>query len=258
VKRTVQYILFGVVMYVIFLAGNVPAQWVYGHWMQNRLGSWVLYGVQGTVWEGRASLVKSGNIRVKNLHWNLHPLSLLWGRLEAALQFNYADAPGALVLGRSFTGTWHVNDVDFEMPAEKLSPLLRLPGAELGGKVAVNLSALTVIQGRVVTAVGSVAWEKAAVRKPVAVDLGTFVMDVKTTSDGINGALLDKGGAVQAQGLLKLSADGKYQLTATFASRDPQQPLLTQGLRLFGTPGTDGRISYSASGSVPSILPGAG
>ena len=257
-KRTVKYILFGVVMYVISLAGTVPAPWVYKHWMQNRLGSWVLYDVQGTVWEGRASLVKSGNIRVKNLHWDLHPLSLLLGRLEAALQFNYADAPGTLVLGRSLTGTWHVDDVDFEMPAEKLSPLLRLPGAELGGKVAVNLSGLTVKKGRITAATGTVAWEKAAVSKPVAVDLGTFAMTVKTTSDGVNGTLLDKGGAVQAQGLFKLNADGKYQLTATFASRDPQQPLLTQGLRLFGTPGPDGRINYSASGSVPSILPGAG
>jgi general secretion pathway protein N len=258
VKKAVKYVLLGVVMYVIFVAGTLPAPLVYSHWLQSRLGSWTLYGVQGTVWEGRAALVKSGNLQLENLRWDLHPLSLLWGRLEVALQFKYAAAPGAMVLGRSFAGTWHADDVALELPAAQLTPLLRLPGAELGGKLAVRLSALTVKQGRVTAAAGSVAWEKAAVRKPVAVDLGTFAIDLKTTAEGVSGALLDHGGAVQAQGLLKLNADGRYQFTATFASRDPKQSLVTQGLQLFGTPGPDGRVKYSATGVVPSILPGAG
>lgn len=257
-KKALKYVVLGMVMYVMFLAGTLPASWIYSHWLQSRLGSWALYGVQGTVWEGRAALVKSGNLQLENLHWDLHPLSLLRGRLEAALQFKYAAAPGALVLGRTLTGTWHADDVALELPAGQLTPLLRLPGAELGGKLAVQLSALTVKQGRVTAAAGSVAWVKAALRKPVAVDLGTFAIDLKTTAEGVSGTLLDRGGAVQAQGLLKLNADGQYQLTATFASRDPQQPLITQGLQLFGTPGPDGRVKYSATGVVPSLLPGAG
>ena len=257
-KRVVKYVLLGVVTYVIFVAGTLPAPWLYGHWLQGRLGNWVLYGVQGTLWEGRAAMVRSGKIQLENLHWDLHPTSLLWGRLEVALHFKYAAAPGSLVLGRSLTGTWHVDDVDVELPAGRLSPFLRLPGAELGGKVAVQLSDLTVKQGRVAAVTGNVAWEKAALRKPVAVDLGTFAIDLKTTAEGVSGTLLDHGGSVQAQGLLKLDADGRYQLTATFASRDPQQSLITQGLQLFGTPGADGRVKYSTTGVVPPLLPGAG
>lgn len=255
-KKAVKYTLLGVVMYVIFVAATLPAPWLYSHGLQSRLGGWALYGVQGTLWEGRATVVKSRNLQLEDLHWDLHPLSLLWGRLEVALRFKYAAAPGSVVLGRSFTGTWHADDVDLQLPAARLTPLLRLPGAELGGKLAARLSALTVRQGRVTAATGSVAWEKAALRKPVAVELGTFTIELKTTADGVSGTLLDHGGAVQAQGLLKLNADGRYQLTATFASRDPQQPLITQGLRLFGTPGPDGRVKYSAAGVVPPLLPG--
>ena len=257
-KRAVKYVLLGVVMYVVFLAGTLPAPWVYSRWLQPRLGSVSLYGVHGTLWDGRAALVKAGNLQLGNLHWVLRPLSLLWGRAEVALQFRYAESPGSMVLGRSLTGAWHADDVNLELPAAQLTPLLRLPGAELGGHVAVQLSALTVEGGRVTAATGSVAWEKAALRKPVAVNLGAFAIDLKTTEDGVDGTLLDRGGAVQAQGLLKLNADGKYQLTATFASRDPQQPLIGQGLRLFGNPGPDGRVKYSTSGVVPAIFPGAG
>lgn len=255
-SKAVKYVLLGAVMYVLFVAASLPAPWIYSHWLQSRLGGWAVYGVQGTLWQGRVAAVKSGDLQLESLHWELHPLGLLWGRLEVALQFKYAAAPGSLVLARSFTGTWHADDVDLELPAERLAPLLRLPGAELGGKLAVQLSALTLKQGRVTAAAGSVAWEKAAVRKPVAVDLGAFALDLKTTEEGVSGTLLDHGGAVQAQGLLKLNANGQYQFTATFASRDPKQSLVTQGLQLFGTPGPDGRVKYSAAGVVPPLLPG--
>jgi len=258
VKKVLKYVLLGVVAYVIFVAATLPAPWIYSHTLQGRLGNLALYGVKGTLWDGRATLVRSGNLQLENLHWNLHPLSLLWGRVELALQFKYAAAPGSMVLARGFTGTWYADDVDMDLPASRLSPLLRLPGAELDGKLAVRLSDIIVKQGRVTAASGSLAWEKAALRKPVNVDLGTFAIDLKTTEEGVSGTLLDHGGAVQAQGLLKLNADGRYQLTATFASRDPQQPLIRQGLQLFGTPGADGRVKYSASGVVPPLLPGAG
>ncbi len=257
-KKAVKYILFGLVMYVIFVAAMLPASWIYGRWLQPRLGGWALYGVHGTLWQGRASLVKSRDLALENLHWDLHPLSLLWGRMEMALHFKYATEPGSLVLGRSFTGTWHADDIDLQLPADRLTPLLRLPGAELGGKLAVKLSSLTVRQGRVTQVNGKVTWDKAAVLKPMAVELGAFSVDLKTTGDGVNGTLLDHGGAVQAQGLLKLSADGRYQFSATFASRDPKQPLINQGLRLFGNPGSDGRVKYSTAGVVPPILSGGG
>ena len=255
-KKAVKYILLGVVMYAIFVAASLPASWIYNHWLRSRLVGMSLYDVQGTIWEGRAIALKSGNLQLESLHWDLHPLSLLWGRMEVALHFNYAAAPGSLVLARSLTGTWHADDIDLQLPAERLTPLLRLPGAELGGKLAVRMSALTLQQGRVTAATGSIAWEKAAVRKPVTVDLGSFALDIKTTEEGVSGTLLDHGGAVQAQGVLKLNAKGQYQFTASFASRDPKQSLVTQGLQLFGTPGPDGRIKYSAAGVVPPLLPG--
>ena len=255
-NKAAKYILLGVVMYAIFVAASLPAPWIYSHWLQSRLVGWTLYGVRGTIWEGHATALKSGNLQLESLHWDLHPLSLLWGRMKVGLHFNYAAAPGSLVLSRSLTGTWHADDVDLELPAERLTPLLRLPGAELGGKLAVKMSELTLQQGRVTAATGSIAWEKAAVRKPVTVDLGSFALDIKTTAEGVSGTLLDHGGAVQAQGVLKLNANGQYQFTATFASRDPKQSLVTQGLQLFGTPGPDGRVKYSATGVVPPLLPG--
>ncbi len=257
-KPVLRYVIFGLVIYGVFVLGMVPASWVYSHGLQSRLGGVALYGVQGTVWQGRASLLTSRGTQLQNLQWDLHPWALLWGRMEAALRFDYQAAPGKTVVGRTVTGNWYLRDADLALPAQRLAPLLRMPGAELGGKLALRLSSLTVKQGRVTAADGELSWEKAALRKPLEVELGTFAVNLETTADGVSGALMDRGGAVQAQGLLKLQANGQYQLTATFASRNPQQPLITQGLRLFGTPGPDGRVKYSTKGVLPPLFPGAG
>lgn len=251
-KRALRYAALGVGLYALFVLLMVPASWLYRHGLQSRLGGVTLYGVHGTLWSGGAAVLHSPAVQLDKLHWQLHPWALLWGRVEAALDFRYQDAPGRLVAARSLSGDWHARNVDLDMPAQSLMPMLRMPGAELGGRLSLHLDSATVKQGRVIAAEGALNWERAALRRPLAVDLGSFAITLTTTPDGVNGVLIDRGGAVQAQGLLKLQPDGQYQLTATFASRDPK---LTPGLRLFGIPGPDGRVKYSATGRLPA-LPG--
>jgi hypothetical protein len=257
-KRAVRLTIFGLVMYGIFVTVAVPASWIYRHGLQARLGGVALYGIQGTIWKGRAATLISKGVRLEDLHWDLHPWTLLWGRAESALSFNYQAAPGKMVIARSLNGAWIMKDIAVELPARQLVPLLHLPGADLGGKLMLQLSSLAVKHGRVTAAEGNLSWENAALRKPVLVELGTFVIKVGSNAEGVSGTLIDQGGPIQAQGLFKLQANGQYQLTATFASRDPRQTLITQGLSLFGASGTDGRVHYSASGIVPAILPGTG
>lgn len=257
-RSALKYVIFGVAMYVVFVLGMVPASWVYSRVLQPRLGGVALYDVQGTVWEGRAALLATRGVQLQNVHWDLRPWALLWGGMEAALRFDYQEMPAKMVLGRHLSGDWYVHDAALALPAQRLAPVLRLPGAELGGNLALKLSSLTLKQGRVSGADGEISWDKAAVRKPFNVTLGSFALTLETAEDGVSGKLLDRGGAVLAQGLLKLQASGQYQFTATFASRDPKQPLITQGLRLFGNPGPDGRVKYATSGVLPPLLPGAG
>jgi hypothetical protein len=252
-KAALRYVALGVVLYALFVLLMVPASWLYGHGLQSRLGGVTLYGVKGTLWSGRAAALRAPAVQVDNLRWRLHPWTLLWGRAEAALNFDYQNAPGTLVAARSLSGNWYARDVDLELPATQLMPMLRMPGAELGGRLMLHLDSLTVKQGQVTAAEGTLTWEKAALRQPLAVALGSFVITLQTTAQGVNGVLIDRGGAIQAQGVFKLQPDGQYQVTATFTSRDPK---LAQGLRLFGSPGPDGRVNYSATGRLPALLPG--
>lgn len=254
-KRVLSLVAAGVLFYALALIATLPAGWAY-HWGKPRLGgALVLSDVGGTVWRGRARAARAGDFEVEKLRWDVRPSALLLGRMSTALAFTYQGQPGRLIVNRHLGGGVSFTDVDLLLPARSLQGLVRLPGAELGGVVVVKLDALGLTQGRIASAGGTLTWNRAAVVKPVPALLGGFGMTLSTGEDGITGTVKDTGGAVQANGLLKLKPDGNYDFTATFVSRDPKQPLIAQGLQLFGQPGPDGRVKVDTKGALPPLLP---
>ncbi len=256
-KRGLAYLGLGLGMYLVFLVTTLPAPWAYS-WAQTRLGGVVLSGLSGSVWDGRAVTAQLGQTRLEKFHWQLNPWALLFGRLGADLEFAYRDEPAALSVSRGFGGRWHFSDVALRMPARALESWLRLPAAELSGVLDVQLDKLVIDQGRITTAQGVMAWNNAAVVKPVTADLGGFTVTLDNADEGIKGVLKDQGGAVQADGVLNLKPDGNYDFTGTLVSGDPRQPAIAQGVQLFGQPGGDGRVKLSIQGALPLLLPGAG
>ncbi len=256
-KRVFAYLGVGLVMYAVFLLGTLPASLAYS-WGKAYLGDVSLFGVNGTVWDGRAASAQVGRTRLEKVRWTLRPLMLLRGRLGAALEFDYRAQPGALSVSRAWDGQLHFSDVALKFSARDIEPLLRLPATELGGMVDVQLDELVLAQGRITAAQGLLAWNQAAVVKPAAADLGGFTATLETTAEGIKGVLKDQGGAVQADGLFTLQANGAYDFIGTLASGDPRQPAIAQGLQLFGQPGADGRVKVNNKGVLPLIGPGAG
>ncbi|MEK7322872.1 MAG: type II secretion system protein N [Pseudomonadota bacterium] len=256
-KRGLAYFGLGLVMYAVFLAATLPAPWAY-HWAQTRLGGVALSGLSGTLWNGRALTAQLGPTRLEKFHWSLNPWVLLRGRLGADLEFDYRGEPAALAVSRGFGERWHFSDVALRLPARTLESWLRLPSAELGGALDLRFDKLVIDQSRITAAQGLMTWDKAAVVRPVAADLGGFTVTLDNEDEGIKGVLKDQGGAVQADGVLSLKPDGNYDFTGSLVSGDPRQPAIAQGLQLFGQPGGDGRVKLSIQGTLPLLLPGAG
>lgn len=256
-KRGLAYLGLGLVMYAVFLVATLPAPWAY-QWAQSRLSGVALSGLTGTLWNGRALTAQMGQNRVEKLHWSLNPWALLRGRLGADLEFDYRGEPAALSVSRGFGERWHFSDVALRLSARTLESWLRLPSAELGGVLDLRLDKLVLDQGRITAAQGVVAWDQAAVVRPVAAELGGFTVTFDNAEEGVKGVLKDQGGAVQADGVLSLKPDGNYDFTGSVVSGDPRQPAIAQGLQLFGQPGADGRVKLGTQGMLPLLLPGAG
>ena len=255
-KRGLVFFGVGLVLYAVALVATLPAGWVY-HWAKERAsGAVELSDVSGTLWQGRARSARVGDLQVEKLRWDVRAWALALGRVSTGLEFMYQGQPGRMISSRHLGGKWTMADVDLLLPARSLQGLLRLPGTELSGLVDVKLESLALDQGRIAAAQGAVTWDKAAVVKPVPVLLGGFGLTLDTVESEISGAMKDTGGAVQADGLLKLKPDGTYEFTATFVSRDPRQPVIMQGLQLFGQPGPDGRVKVNTKGALPPLFAG--
>lgn len=256
-KQVLAYAVFGLLMYGVFLVAGLPAAWAYT-WGKERLGDITLTGISGTLWDGRARGAQLGQFRVEKLRWDVRPWTLLLGRLGVGMEFNYESQPARLTASRHLGGALSLRDVELLLPARSLQGLLRLPGVELGGEVDVDLARVGIEQGRIAAAEGGLSWNRAAVVRPVVAQLGGFTVTLETVEGEIKGVLRDQGEAVQAEGLFTMKGDGNYQFTASLVSRDPRQPAIAQGLRLFGEPGPDGRVKINAQGVLPPLLPGGG
>ena len=248
------YLGLGVLAYSIFLVATVPAARAYPL-LKSSIAPLALYGLDGTLWSGRADTADLGAYRLGSLSWQAHPWKMLLGRLEFAWTAAKDSAQGSGVAARGLTGKFHLSATRARVPVAELSAQLPFLPLQPGGVLRIELSKMQIDDNIIVAADGILAWENAAFVTPQPVNLGSLALTLVTDDSGIKGVLLDKGGALQAQGVLMLKPDGSYQFTGTLASRDPQQPQIQQSLAILGKPLPDGKIAVSWSGLLPGAKP---
>lgn len=250
-KSWLRYALLALVAYGIFLIATLPAAHAYD-WFKNSLTPLRLYGLEGSVWSGRAQDAElSGYYRLGKVTWEAHPWTLLLGRIEAswAARDGLTDARGHVT--RTLTGATRFTDVTGQFAVGELAPLFTALAAKPEGVLRARLDEIE-IDGAVVAARGTLNWENAAFITPQPVTLGAFTMNIVTDNTGVKGTLLDKGGPLKAQGVLTLKPDGNYQFTGSFSAQPgAKQSELLQALSWLGAPGPDGKISVFWSGVWP-------
>lgn len=251
-KRAWQrYLVAGAVAYAVFLALTVPAERIYAMF-GDKLKDVKLWEVSGTLWNGRAAVAQIGPRRLENVEWHVQPWALLMGRAQAATTFRTEQGPAEMVIGRGLGGAWHLRDVRMRLPAGVLEPVFRLGPGQLGGRVDLALDELSFRPGEITAAEGKVTWADAAIVAPWPTPLGGLELAVEPDNGNYRGALRDRGGMLNAQGVLTLKPDGTYQFTATLAPRDARRaPQLQNGLQILGVPQPDGRYKISTGGRLP-------
>ncbi len=249
-KARWKYLGLGVLAYIIFLAATVPAARAYPL-LKASIAPLALYDLDGTLWSGRARTADLGAYRLGALSWQAHPWKLLLGRVEFAWTAAKDTAQGSGVAARSLTGKFHLSETNASVPVAELSALLPFLPLKPEGVLRIKLRKMQIDDNIIVAADGILDWENAVFVTPQPVKLGSLALTLATEDSGVKGTLLDKGGALQAQGVLRLKPDGSYQFTGTLASRDPGQPQIQQSLAFLGRPLPDGKVAVSWSGMLP-------
>lgn len=247
-KGWIRYVALGVVAYLVFLIATLPAKQAYGL-VAPKLAPLALYGVEGTVWSGRAAAVMVRGVQLESVAWNLELLPLLQGRIQAHLIFQTSGGTGNARVGRRPGGTLYLGDVNTRIPVAQIAPLLPMRPVNVGGILDVKLRELTMGAAGIERVLGTVDWKEGAVLAPKQVTLGDFSIAFVETKQGVEAQIRDSGsGPLEAKGTLRLGQDGSYEFRGALAARNSASPELSQALQFIGRAGPDGKIPVSYAG----------
>ncbi|MBU3020352.1 type II secretion system protein N [Aestuariibacter sp. A3R04] len=249
-KSKFLWTLLAIFAFLFFLVLYMPAK----HLLQSQsLPKGVnLYGISGTVWEGKAQAVVVNGIPVTNVEWEISGLSLLIGRIHADVHGgNLRDANEVSFKGEITTSLFSPQQVNSDefllfLPVDRVLAEVQLPvPVNAGGRFRVRIEQLS-FGPNCNELIGFGDWLNATVAGTQGpIDFGNYSATLRCENRGIGitvkepnklGLSLD---AVLEAGFNGFSISGKFK-------PDPSLPEeVHQAGAIFGRPGPDGYIEFS-------------
>ncbi len=248
-RRLFAYIGFAVVFYIAALVVTFPASRGYALIKEELVGV-KLYGLEGSVWSGRAASAEIAGQSFRELQWSMQPLGLLLAKIEFEIAFDGGGRSGHGTVGLGADGSIHLQGVKARLPAAEMGEVFGLWPIKIDGMFDLQLAQLKFNGQSLSKAVGRVQWQAATVVAPMALEFGDLIVELVEIETGIKGVISDGGGALQIDGVVTLQEDGSYQANAAMAARDGVRSQLGQGLRTLGKTAADGRVQVDYSGKL--------
>lgn len=256
--RRSHLILVALAGFVLSLVLFAPAATLAG-WLQPRLGSIELVGVDGTLREGRvAAIRKDGRTLIDALRWRWRLSDLLLGRFGADL-----SADGSVLLdgrvSRSF-GSLRAQDLRLSGTLAPLLAAANQPFAPLDGQLALDLTRLRLqdrwpVDAEGVIRIDRLAWTLA--RTPLL--LGSYEATLAPDGADLVATVRTLAGALEVNGDARAKPDRSYELHLQLKPRSNAPPMLQNLLNSLGAPDPqgfyhlrrEGRLAAAADDSVP-------
>ncbi|MGM0412747.1 MAG: type II secretion system protein N [Pseudomonadota bacterium] len=249
-------ILLGIGAFLAFLAARAPADRIYAL-VEPRLPEGVaLYGVRGSLWEGRATALDAAGVRLHGLTWEVHAADLLAGRLRLGLVVDDQHLELDGTVEREFDGTLRVAVARGRAAIPPLQGQTRWRHPRAEGEVFIRSLEATLADGGLQQADGRITWRDAAVTVAQRAELGDLELTLKTPEGGgTEGKVVDLGeGPLEADGTVSLSPAGRWQVDAVVEATEPES-VLGRSLAMMAEEGDDGgyRLRYSGRITLPSF-----
>ncbi len=251
-----RYLLIGLAVYVVYLLAGFPAQ-VALHWFapEGVKG----YGVEGSIWNGRAQAISAGPTVIGETSWRLSRTWLLAGKMSADIKASIGRSrvnTGAsrFVFGshlklRSLQGIVYADD----LPPALLAGLRNQGITGLEGRIGLSFQELVLADGWPSDARGSVDLVELDVATPFGAEqIGSYEVLFDGRSDGeLNGQLADTDGPIALQGQVTFLPERgyRYRVVATPKPGAPQS--IVQALSATGKPAPGGGAEFSDQGTLP-------
>lgn len=233
--KVIGWALLALTLFVATLAARFPAALAW-KWFGPADAAFELTDVRGSVWHGGAAHVRWRGGDGGALRWDVRPLALLTGRVDARLRLDGPVEVTARLVGGLHTT--ELRDVRAEVSSPWLAGALSRGVLAASGQIRIDIPRLAVEAGRIVALSGEIQWQEAAVRGATMLPLGRLRAPfLLAGGPGVRGTLHNEGGAVAVEG--SFSADpSRYRIQVTLAARDPRSEAF---LQVLGQPLPDGR-----------------
>jgi general secretion pathway protein N len=239
-------IALGIGAFLLFALITLPAATVLSFYHPPGV---TLSGVSGTIWKGRAQAVRSGNMHVGSVEWDLSVLALFTGKLGADLKVTRSDgfAEGSIaVSGARVT----MQKLNASLPLSALPQHIVQGGWT--GTATLRLPQLTLENSWPVALTGTIEIANLVgpANRPAALGSYKVVFPEGAAGDSLQGALSDTGGPLAVNGTIDLKKDRSYLVSGLIATRPDAPSDMARTLEILGEPDAQGRRQFSIEGSM--------
>lgn len=239
---------YGLVLYLMFLLINVPADIVWSLVPQQVKRDIIVSNLQGTAWSAKADGIIVNNLDLGKTNWTINPLLLFVGKLGGHI--NIRNAMGQAQSGFSLQSDQLLNlsNLTGEFNAAMLDPAIR--PFTLGGMFKSNLSTLQLQRKTFLAATGTLQWNNASISGVQEVSLGNITLNAMPESKGTRLQVANEGGVIAISGEIRVAGNGRYTLNLLLSNRDKSQSEIDRMLAFLGRADAQGRIRLNQQGML--------
>lgn len=245
------YIIIALCSYIFFALANTPAAKVIALAKENMQLPAQFFGVQGSVWNGRAESVVAQAHRIEELQWSINPLSLLLARVSADVEGNIENQTVIGHISVRMNGDIHAENVRSRLKAEELQKIINMPFGELAGVFNVHVDSLIWSGEGLPETFASVKWQQAKLTLVDSVDLGQVMLDIKPGDNkDISIAITNSGGVISLDGTILLDSNKQYKLKMDFKPAADATEDIKQSLAMFAKRQSNGSYKFNRNGNL--------
>ncbi|MBT8080764.1 MAG: type II secretion system protein N [Gammaproteobacteria bacterium] len=241
-----RFVVLGVLAFAVAAVALFPARTAY-NWLKPpglQLG-----GVSGTIWNGTAAEGLASGMYMRDISWQLKPLSVFTGKLAFATRFDPAAGFMDADVAVSPAGTVYLSDIAGTIPVNLLHASVP-PLRGMQGNLNLQLTSVVLEDGFPTKVDGTVSLSGLSAAALSPSPIGNYEANFTSDERGVRGIVRDVGGVLAVTGELQLTPQRAYSLIGQVGLRPDTPATLSRQIEMLGSADAQGMREFRIEGQL--------
>lgn len=247
-NKNIKATLIVVGLYLFFLVINLPANIVLS--LFTLPDNIKFTSVTGTVWSGKVKKLNYAGIDLGSADWELHPLHLILGELNADISFVNRKQYIQSAVSLSPSGKIELEETRFLIDLSSLQPLTYGMPFSYAGEASGYFPSSYFHKNNYVGINGKLSLNNIQMISPQQQSFGNFSIDFRAEKEGAtSGTIKDNSDVLELSGRILLNKKGNLNFSAKLAANQAGSSL-ERVISFLGPKDTSGRIQLNSNLSL--------